>query len=70
MWDLKYGTNEPTKQKETHRPGEETYGCQGGGRGSGMNGVFGAGRWKLLHLEWINNKVLPYCTGSYNQSLG
>ena len=22
---------------------------------------------KLLHLEWINNKVLPYSTGNYIQ---
>jgi len=30
MWNLKYGTNEPsTKQKQTHR--EQTCGCRGGG---------------------------------------
>ena len=27
----------------------------------------GGGRRKLLHLEWINNKVLPYSTGNYSQ---
>ena len=31
MWNLKYGTNESTKQKQTHRHGEQTCGCQGGG---------------------------------------
>ena len=29
-WNLKYGTNE-TKQKQTQRHGEQTYGCQGRG---------------------------------------
>ena len=28
------------------------------------------GRCKLLHLEWINNKVLLYSTGNYIQSPG
>ena len=34
MWNLQYGTNEPTyKQKQTHRHREQTYyGCQGGRR--------------------------------------
>ena len=27
-------------------------------------------RYQVLHLEWINNKVLLYSTGSYIQSLG
>ena len=35
-----------------------------------MGWEFGGGRCKLLHLEWINNKVLLYSTGSYIQSLG
>ena len=26
-------------------------------------------RYQVLHLEWINNKVLLYSTGSYIQSL-
>ena len=37
----------------------------GGGRG--MDWEFGVGRCKLLHLEWIYNKVLPYSTGNYIQ---
>ena len=28
--------------------------------GRGMDWKFGIGRCKLLHLEWINNKVLMY----------
>ena len=35
-----------------------------------MNGEFGVGRCKLLHLEWIRNEVLLYSTGNYIQSLG
>ena len=34
-----------------------------------MDGEFGVGRCKLLHLEWIGNEVLLYSTGSYSQSL-
>ena len=29
-----------------------------------MDWEFGVGRCKLLHLEWINNKVLLYSTGN------
>ena len=25
---------------------------------------FGISRWKLLYKEWINNKILLYCTGN------
>ena len=31
-----------TKQNQTHRPGEQTCGCQRGGGESGMDGEFGA----------------------------
>ena len=60
--------NLSTEQKQTHGHGELTYGCQG--RGSGMDWEFGVSRCKLLHLEWINNKVLLYSTRSYIQSPG
>ena len=30
---------------------------------------FGVSRYKLLHLEWINNEVLLYSTGNYIQLL-
>ena len=32
-----------------------------------MDGEFGVGRCKLLHLEWINTKVLLYSTGNSTQ---
>ena len=35
--------------------------AKGAGGGEGMNWKFGVGRCKLLHLEWINNKV-PMCS--------
>ena len=44
------------EQKLSHRHGEQTCGCQGGG--SGMDGEFGVHRCKLFHLEWISNEVL------------
>ena len=30
-----------------------------------MEWEVGVSRCKLLHIEWINNKVLPYSTESY-----
>ena len=38
--------------------------------GSGMDGEFGVSRCKLLHLEWISNRVLLYSAGKYIQSFG
>ena len=70
MWNLNYGTNDPTYKSETdHGQGEQACGCQGRGRGRGMDWEFGVGRCKLLHLEWISNEVLLYSTGNYIQSL-
>ena len=67
MWNLKYGTDKPICKTETdHRHREQTCGCQGG---SVMDGEFGVGRCKLLHLEWISNGVLLCSKGNYIQSL-
>ena len=57
------------EKKQIHGHGEQTCGCQGGGRESGMNWEFGVSGCKLLHLRWISNEVLLYCTGNYIQSL-
>ena len=35
--------------------------------GRGMDWEFGVGRYKLLHLEYRNGKVLLYSTGNYIQ---
>ena len=51
------------KQKQTHRYREQICSCQGGGK----DWEFGISRCKLLHMEWINNKVLLYSTGNYIQ---
>ena len=37
----------------------------GCGGGAGMDWEFGINRCKLLHIEWMNNKVLLYSTGNY-----
>ena len=58
------------EQKETHGHREETWGCQGGGEGCGMDGEFGVSRCKLLQWEWINNDILLYNTVNNIQSLG
>jgi len=40
------------------------------GRGSGMDWEFGVSRFKLLYLEWINNKVILYSRGNAIQFPG
>ena len=56
------------KQKQTHRHREQTCGCHRGGLGrGGMHWEFGISTFNLLHIEWINNKVLLYSTGNYVQ---
>ena len=40
---------------------------KGKGGGGGMYWEFGISRCKLLHIEWINDKVLLYSTGNYIQ---
>ena len=57
-WNLKYGTNEPIYKTQTDSQTQRTdlWLPRGGGRG--MDWEFGVGRCKLLHTEWINNKVL------------
>ena len=64
IWNLMYRTHEPlsTEKKQTHELGEQTYGCQGGGGGSGMGWEFEVNRCKLLYLEWMSNEILLYST--------
>ena len=51
-------------EKQTHRHREQTVVAKGEGEGRGMDWGFGVHRCKLLHLEWLNNKVLIYSTGA------
>ena len=62
--------NLSTKRKRTHRHREQTCGCQGDGRMSGMDCKFGVGRCKLLLVESISSEVLLYSTGNCIQSRG
>ena len=41
--------------------------AKGEGCGGGMEWEFGISRYKLLYIEWINNKALLYSTGNYIQ---
>ena len=66
IWNLIYIINEPFHREETHGLGEQACDCQWGGRGNGMGCKFGVSRCKLLHLEWISNKILLYSIGNYN----
>ena len=43
--------------------------AEGEGEGSRMDGEFGVSRCKLLHVEWMDHKVLQYFTGNCVQSL-
>ena len=44
-------------------------GCAKGGLGGGgKDWESGVSRCKLLHIEWMDNKVLPYSTGNCSQS--
>ena len=61
--------NLSTEKKQTHGHGEQTCGCQGGGRGSGMDWEFGVRKCKLLCLEWMNNEILLYSTGTISSHL-
>ena len=40
---------------------------EGEGEGGGMDWEFEISRCKLLHIEWINNKLLLYSTRNYIQ---
>ena len=63
MWTLKGDdTNELTKQKETHRLRERTYGNQWDIWGEGIVWEFGMDMYTLLYLKWITNKDLLYST--------
>ena len=69
MWNPKYGTNEPsTKQKTDSDTENRPVVAKEEEGGRGMDWEFGVSRCKLLHLEWVNNKVLLCSTRNYIQS--
>ena len=65
LWNRKYGTNEPTHETETDLANKLLVARVKGG-GGGMDWEFGVDSCKLLHLEWMSNKVLVYSTRNYN----
>ena len=65
MSNLKYDTNELIYETETDSLIKRTDMV---GEGE-MDWVSGVGRCKLLHSEWISNKVILYSIGNYIQSL-
>ena len=66
MWNLKYGTDEPTYKTErlTVIENKLVVARGGGGVGGGMDWEFGVSRYELLYIKWINNKVLLYSPGN------
>ena len=67
MCNLKYGTDDPSYKTEAdHDHREQTCGCRGEKGGSELDGEFGVGGCKLLHLERISwNGVLLCSTGNH-----
>ena len=51
-----------TKQKQTHRLREQTYGCQGEEWGKETVRAFGMDMYTLLYPKKITNKDLLYST--------
>ena len=47
MWNLECDTNEPIYKTQTHRCGEQTFGYQGEGEGSGINLGFGVASYYI-----------------------
>ena len=57
-----------TKQKQTHRLKRMNLRLSvGEGYREGIVREFGMFRYSLLHLKWITNKALLYCTGNSAQ---
>ena len=59
MWNLKRSdTKQLTKQNQTHRFGERTYGYRREEWGEEIVREFGMDRYTLIYLKWITNKDL------------
>ena len=60
MWNLKYGTKEPIHKTETaNGKGEQTCGCQLGGRRKWDGLALGLADSNYLHTGWVDNE--PFC---------
>ena len=70
MWNLKYDMNKLIYETESDSDMEDRLVvAEGEQGGSGMDWELAISRCKLLHGEWINNKVLLCSTGNYIQYL-
>ena len=58
--------NQSMKQKQTHRRRTNLWLPRGRAVREGWT-EFGVSSCKILHVEWINNKVLLYSIGNYIQ---
>ena len=56
-----------TKQKQTHKFQQQTYGYQRGNVGGGINQEFGIKVYTLLHIKQITNRDLLYSLGNATQ---
>ena len=64
MWNLKYDTSEHIYETEIDSQTYRTDLWLLRGCGRGKDWESGISRCKLLHIGWINNKVLLYSPGS------
>ena len=62
--------NLSTKQKQTQIQRTDLGVPRRRGGEGGIHWEFGVSRYKLLHIQWINNKVLLYSTVNYIQYPG
>ena len=69
MWHLKYSTNESTYKTNIliHIENRLTV---VNGEGNEMDWELGVSRCKLLHLEWVSNKVYHVAQGTISNLLG
>ena len=69
MWNLKYDTKEPIYEAETdlEKKRADLWLPRESMDGGRKDWEYRNNRCKLLYLEWINSKVLPYSTGNYVQ---
>ena len=60
-------TQRNLSMKQNHKHREQTCDWWGVGGGGGKDWEFKVSRCKLIHMKWINNKVLLNSTGNYIQ---
>ena len=69
IWNLIYGTN-AFHRKENYGLGEQTCGCQGAGRGSGMDWELGVNRCRQLLWNGLAMRSCCVALGTMSSLLG